>query len=84
MVLWAGVLNSYEQRAVSIKTSEILGRAKILVNQIVSNDYLNNTDSVIISAELQQLSNIYDGKIMRPATKYVGEPVEFKPVEVRK
>lgn len=64
MVLWAGVLNSYEQRAVSIKTSEILGQAKILVNQIVSNDYLNNTDSVIISAELQQLSNIYDGKIM--------------------
>lgn len=64
MILWAGVLNSYEQRAVSIKTSEILGQAKILANQIVSNDYLNNTDSVIINAELQQLSNIYDGKIM--------------------
>ena len=64
MILWAGVLNSYEQRAVSIKTSEILGQAKILANQIVSNDYLNNTGSVIISAELQQLSNIYDGKIM--------------------
>ena len=64
MILWAGVLNSYEQRAVSIKTSEILGQAKILANQIVSNDYLNNTSSVIISAELKQLSNIYDGKIM--------------------
>ena len=64
IILWAGVLNSYEQRAVSIETSEILGQAKILANQIVSNDYLNNTDSVIISAELQQLSNIYDGKIM--------------------
>ena len=64
VILWAGVLNSYEQRAVSIETSEILGQAKILANQIVSNDYLNNTDSVIINAELQQLSNIYDGKIM--------------------
>ena len=64
MVLRAGVLNSYEQRAVSIKTSEILSQAKILVNQIVSNNYLNNTDSVIINAELDQLSNIYDGKIM--------------------
>lgn len=64
MILWAGVLNSYEQRAVSIETSEILGQAKILANQIVSNDYLLNTDSVIINAELQQLSNIYDGKIM--------------------
>ena len=65
VILWAGVLNSYEQRAVSIETSEILGQAKILANQIVSNDYLNNTDSVIINAELQQLSNIYDGKIIR-------------------
>ncbi len=64
MILWAGVLNSYEQRAVSIETSEILGQAKILANQIVSSDYLNKTDSVIINAELQQLSNIYDGKIM--------------------
>ncbi len=64
LLLWAGVLNSYEQRAVSIKTSEILGQAKILANQIVSSDYLNNTDSMIINAELQQLSNIYDGKIM--------------------
>ena len=64
MILWAGVLNSYEQRAVSIKTSEILGQAKILANQVVSSDYLNNTDSVIINAELSQLSNIYDGKIM--------------------
>ena len=29
-------------------------------------------------------NKLYDGKIMRPATKYVGETVEFKPVEVRK
>ena len=64
IILRAGVLNSYEQRAVSIKTSEILSQAKILANQIVSNDYLNNTDSLIINAELEQLSNIYDGKIM--------------------
>lgn len=64
MIIWAGVLNSYEQRAVAIETSEILGQAKILANQIVSNDYLNHTDSAIINAELQQLSNIYDGKIM--------------------
>ncbi len=29
-------------------------------------------------------NKLYDGKIMRPATKYVGEPVEFKAVEARK
>ena len=29
-------------------------------------------------------NKLYDGKIMRPATKYVGQAEEFKPVEVRK
>ncbi len=64
IILRGGVLTSYEQHAVSIKTSEILSQTKILGNQVVSSDYLNNTDSMIINAELEQLSNIYDGRVM--------------------
>lgn len=60
-----GVMKSYENRAVSIKTSEILSQSKILANQIVSGNYLEDvSSSEIISAELEQLSNIYDGRIM--------------------
>ena len=60
-----GVLKSYEDRAVSIKSSEILSQSKILTNQIVSGNYLSDvTSSDIITAELEQLSNIYDGRIM--------------------
>lgn len=40
VLLRIGMLNSYENRAVSLRTSEILSQAKILANQIVSNDYL--------------------------------------------
>lgn len=64
LVLRAGVLNTYGDLAISIKTSEILSQAKILANQIVSNNYINNTSSVVINAELDQFSNIYDGRIM--------------------
>ncbi len=64
IIIRVGVLNTYEARAVSIKTSEILSQAKILANQIVSNDYLNNPSSMTINAELEQLSNIYDGRVM--------------------
>ncbi len=64
IVLRVGVLNTYEDRAVSIRTSEILSQAKILANQIISNDYLNDSTSTIINAELEQLSNIYDGRVM--------------------
>ena len=59
-----GIVKTYEDRSVSIKTSEILSQAKILANQIVSNDYLNYPNSTIINAELDQLSNIYDGRVM--------------------
>lgn len=65
VILRIGILKSYEDRAVSIKSSEILSQAKILANQIVSSDYLSGVDtSDIINAELDQLSNIYDGRVM--------------------
>lgn len=64
ILLRVGMLNSYVNRAVSIRTSEILSQAKILANQIVSNDYLNNSDSTNINAQLEQLSTIYDGRVM--------------------
>ena len=65
VILRIGILKSYENRAVSIKSSEILSQAKILTNQIVASDYLSNVDtSDIINAELEQLSNVYDGRVM--------------------
>ncbi len=64
LALRFGILNSYEQRAVSIRTSEILSQAKILTNQIVSSDYLIQSDNKLIDAQLEQLSTIYDGRIM--------------------
>lgn len=63
-LLAVGFLNTYETRAISIKTSEILSQAKILANQIVSSDYINNTSHELINAELSQFSNIYDGRVM--------------------
>ncbi|MDD6306014.1 MAG: ATP-binding protein [Clostridiales bacterium] len=64
ILLRVGMLNSYENRAVSIRTSEILSQAKILANQIVSNDYLRRSSSISINAQLEQLSTIYDGRVI--------------------
>lgn len=64
MVLRAGLLKSYENRAVSNRSIDILSQAKILGTQIVNNDYLNQTDSETISAQLDQLSSIYDGRVL--------------------
>ena len=64
VLLRSGMLGSYESRAISIRTSEILSQAKILANQIVSNDYINNMTGSNINAQLEQLSSIYDCRIM--------------------
>ena len=64
VVIRIGMLNSYEKKAVSNRSIDILSQAKILTNQIVFNDYLNDSSSEIINAQLEQLSNIYAGRIM--------------------
>lgn len=64
IVLRAGLLKSYENRAVTNRSIELLSQAKILGTQIVNNDYLNQTDSEIIGAQLEQLSSIYDGRVL--------------------
>ena len=61
----AGMLGSYENRAVFIRTSEILSQAKILANQIVSSKYLNNAGAAqAVDVQLEQFSTIYDGRVM--------------------
>lgn len=64
IVLREGLLKTYENKAVSNRSIDILSQAKILGTQIVTYDYLNNTASDIINSQLDLLSNIYDGRVM--------------------
>lgn len=63
-ILRGGVLRSYETKAVSNRSIDILSQARILGNQIIFNGYLKDTSSEIINSQLEQLSNIYDGRVM--------------------
>ncbi|MCI8638383.1 MAG: cell wall metabolism sensor histidine kinase WalK [Coprococcus sp.] len=58
------VLESYTQRTVSVRTAEIQNQCTILSNQLISSNYLEDTDSEIINAELSQLSNTYNGRVV--------------------
>ncbi len=63
-ILRGGILRSYETKAVSNRSIDILSQARILGNQIIFNNYLEDTSSEIINSQLEQLSNIYDGRVM--------------------
>lgn len=59
-----GILDSYETKAVSLRTIDVQNQCNILSYQISGSNYLQDTSSDIINNELEQLSDIYSGRIM--------------------
>ncbi len=60
----AGILKSYEEWAISGRKIEIQSQCNSISNQLLSENYLFDGNSERINAELSQLSNIYDGRII--------------------
>lgn len=66
IILCAGVLNSYEARAISIRESEVLRQTTILANLVSTSRYMTDTtDSMAtLQAQIDMLTNIYDGRVI--------------------
>lgn len=58
------ILQNYEQRAVSLRTSDVQTQLNILANHLITYQYLQGTASEAIEAELRLLSNLYDGRVL--------------------
>lgn len=65
-VIRAGILNSYESRALSIRQSEVLTQAQIISNQIAVSEYMTggSGQSETIRTRMNMLTTIYDGRVM--------------------
>ena len=59
-----GILQSYEERAVSLRLTDTQTQFKIIANHLLNNNYLRDTSSEAINAELDQMSNLYDGRVL--------------------
>ncbi|NLL77171.1 MAG: cell wall metabolism sensor histidine kinase WalK [Clostridiales bacterium] len=64
IVIRYGILENYEVRAVSLRTSDVQNQLKIIANHLITYNYLQDTSSEVISAELDQLSNLYEGRVI--------------------
>ncbi len=64
LVMHAVILDSYESRAVNVKSTEVQTQLKILANHLIAYNYLQDTSSEVINAELDMLANLYDGRVM--------------------
>ena len=58
IIMKAVILNSYEKRAVDVRTAEIQNQCTILCNQLSNSSYLDGITSEVIKKHLVQLSNI--------------------------
>lgn len=57
-------LASYEDRAVAVRMADVQSQCTIISNHLSTYNYLDNPDSDVVNAELEQLSNLYDGRVI--------------------
>ncbi len=62
IIMLVGILENYEDRAVSVRISDTQTQLKIIANHLITYNYLQDTSSEVINAELEQLSNLYNGR----------------------
>ena len=73
MLLRYGILNNYEERAVELRRNTVQNQLRILADHLISKNYLENyhlsdaqtaATKEVINAELEMLSNLYDGRVL--------------------
>ena len=64
IIIRAGILENYEDRAVEVRTSDVQTQLKIIANHLITYIYLQDNSSEVIGAELEQLSNLYNGRML--------------------
>ena len=58
------ILQSYEDRSINVRIADVQNQFKILANHLIIYGYLHDTSSEVVNSELDQLSNLYDGRVL--------------------
>ncbi|MBQ9926993.1 MAG: two-component sensor histidine kinase [Lachnospiraceae bacterium] len=64
LIIRASILSSYEDRAVAVRQSDVQNQLKIIANHLITYNYMQDTSSEVINAELEQLSGLYSGRVL--------------------
>lgn len=64
IIIEKGILRSYEDRAVSLRSATVKNQCDILCNQLVKEGYMEDAQSPIINGQFSVLSNVYSGRIL--------------------
>lgn len=64
IIMRYGILENYEDRAISLRTTDVQNQLNIIAKHLIAYKYLSDTSSDVIRAELDQLSSLYDGRVI--------------------
>ncbi len=64
VILRHTILDSYKSRAVDVRITDIQNQCKVIANHLINYNYLSDTSSDVIDAELSMLSDLYDGRVI--------------------
>lgn len=64
LVMHYAILNNYEQRAVSVNTSNAQRQLRTIANHLITFNYLQDPSNEIINAELSMISSMNGGRIL--------------------
>lgn len=58
------IVSTYETRAIDVRTKELETQIKIIANHLLAYQYLEDSSSEVVNAEINQLSNLYNGRVL--------------------
>lgn len=64
IIIENGIVKSYEDRAVNLRTVTVKNQCDILCNQLVRIGYMDNPVNEVIDGEFNLLTNIYGGRVL--------------------
>ncbi|MCL2719651.1 MAG: HAMP domain-containing histidine kinase [Lachnospiraceae bacterium] len=55
---------SYEDRGIEVRRTDVQNQLKIIADHLIKYNYLRDNSSEVVNAELNQIANLYDGRIL--------------------
>lgn len=64
IVLHFGILERYLDNTFATRTTEVQTQVRIIADHLITYNYMLDNSSDVVNAELLQLSNLYDGRVL--------------------
>ena len=64
VIVAASIIGTYEERAVSVRISNVKNQCDIISNMLINEGYMSDQSSVSINSKLEMFSSVYSGRVM--------------------